>query len=177
MNHSSRSLTMTIAASLLALALGACNNDRPIEGVEEFGKINGGDHREGRISYEQTPPVGGAHSGVWQNCGIYDQPVPVEYAVHSLEHGAVWIAYKSDLPEADVNKLRDLVRGKPLTLLAPYQFGALNEPVVATAWGVRLKLQDANDPRLPRFIAKYINNPNTPEIGASCGGAYGSPIQ
>ena len=44
MNHSSRSLTMTIAASLLTLALGACNNDRPIEGVEEFGKINGGDH-------------------------------------------------------------------------------------------------------------------------------------
>ena len=177
MNHSSRSLTMTIAASLLTLALGACNNDRPIEGVEEFGKINGGDHREGRISYEQTPPVGGAHSGTWQNCGIYDQPVPVEYAVHSLEHGAAWIAYKPDLPEADVNKLRELVKGKPLTLLAPYQYGTLNEPVVATAWGVRLKLKDANDPRLPRFIAKYINNPNTPEIGATCGGAYGSPIQ
>jgi hypothetical protein len=177
MNHPIRSLNIAITAGLLALALIACDNNAPIEGVEEFGKIKGGDHQAGRINYDQTPPVGGAHSGVWQNCGIYDQPVPLEYAVHSLEHGAVWVAYKPDLVEADVNKLRELVKGKPLTLLAPYQFGVLNEPVVATAWGVRLKLKDANDPRLPRFIAKYINNPNTPEIGASCSGAYGSPIQ
>src|SRR5512135_382780 len=56
------------------------------------------DHSEAPQQYPQTPPVGGVHSSVWQNCGIYDQPIRNENAVHSLEHGAVWITYQPDLP-------------------------------------------------------------------------------
>ena len=49
------------------------------------------DHVDGPVSYPQTPPVGGAHSSTWQNCGVYSAPVRSENAVHSLEHGAMWI--------------------------------------------------------------------------------------
>ena len=42
------------------------------------------DHVTGPVAYPQTPPVGGAHSGTWQNCGVYSAPVPSEEAVHSL---------------------------------------------------------------------------------------------
>ena len=49
------------------------------------------DHVVGKVTYAQMPPVGGKHSAVWQNCGIYSAPVANENAVHSMEHGAVWI--------------------------------------------------------------------------------------
>ena len=41
-------------------------------------------HVAGRIDYKETPPMGGAHNVVWQNCGIYGVPIHNEHAVHSL---------------------------------------------------------------------------------------------
>src|SRR5579859_159302 len=51
-------------------------------------------HVTGPVKYAQVPPVGGNHAAVWQNCGIYSQPIANENAVHSMEHGAVWITYQ-----------------------------------------------------------------------------------
>jgi hypothetical protein len=39
-------------------------------------------HVTGPVTYQQTPPAGGPHASVWQNCGIYTNPVPSENAVH-----------------------------------------------------------------------------------------------
>jgi hypothetical protein len=132
------------------------------------------DHSEAPQTYPQTPPAGGVHSAVWQNCGIYDQPVRNENAVHSLEHGAVWIAYRPDLPEAAVQTLRNLARGRSHVLVSPYP--DLPHPVVATAWGLQLPLQEAADARLPVFISRYEKGPQTPEPGAVCTGGTGTPI-
>jgi len=41
----------------------------------------------------ELPPMGGTHNQVWQNCGVYETPLRSDLAVHSLEHGAVWITY------------------------------------------------------------------------------------
>src|SRR5919106_1309524 len=98
------------AVALLAtVALAACSDGSTpgsdsspaakIEGVESFGKQSN-DHVSGTVPYDQTPPVGGDHAAKWQNCGFYSEPVANENAVHSLEHGAVWIAYKPGLPDA-----------------------------------------------------------------------------
>src|ERR1051325_4821995 len=65
-----------------------------------------GQHLAGKIDYQESPPVGGAHNVVWQNCGIYSTPIHNEHAVHSLEHGAVWITYRPDLPADQVEILR-----------------------------------------------------------------------
>jgi hypothetical protein len=132
------------------------------------------DHSEAPQTYAQTPPVGGVHSSVWQNCGIYDQPVQNEHAVHSLEHGAVWITYQPDLPQATVDQLRNLVRGHDHVLLSPYP--NLPKPVVASAWGLQLPLDDPADPRLSAFISRYESGPQTPEQGATCSGGIGTPI-
>ncbi|HET9966829.1 MAG TPA: DUF3105 domain-containing protein [Streptosporangiaceae bacterium] len=55
------------------------------------------------VTYSGTPPVGGRHNATWMNCGIYDQPVPNERAVHNMEHGAIWITYQPSLPQAQVS--------------------------------------------------------------------------
>lgn len=152
----------------------ACNAPSEIKGIETFKVIQG--HKDGRIAYGQNPPTGGLHNPTWQNCGVYDTPVPLENAVHSLEHGATWIAYRPELAETDVKALRDLLKGRTYTLLAPYQAGALDAPLVAVAWGIRLKLERADDPRLAQFVAKYAHGPQTPEPGAPCAGGLGRPL-
>jgi Protein of unknown function (DUF3105) len=131
-------------------------------------------HVPGHVTYPQNPPVGGPHNPVWLNCGIYDQPVPNENAVHSLEHGAVWITYRPDLSPAAVTQLQNLARGHSYVILSPYS--GLPAPVVASAWGVQLKVQSASDPRLGQFVTKYEQGSQAPEPGAACSGGSGTPI-
>ena len=153
---------------------GTTDANGQIVGLKQFSNLSR-DHQNTRVTYAETPPVGGAHNTVWQNCGIYDQPVANENAVHSLEHGAVWITYRPDLPAVDIEKLRALVRGHNHALLTPYP--NLPTPVVASAWGLQVQVQSVSDPRLPLFVSKYENGRQTPEPGAVCNGGVGSPVQ
>ena len=131
------------------------------------------DHVNGRVDYQQTPPAGGPHASVWQNCGSYASPVPNENVVHSLEHGAFWITYQPDLPANQISELRADVTGQPYGLLSPYP--GLPAPVVATVWGIQLKVQTAADPELKAFIAKYADGSKAPEPGGECTGGVGTP--
>ena len=143
-----------------------------LTGVTMFPNLERG-HQSGPMTYAQTPPVGGVHNPVWQNCGIYDEPLANENAVHSLEHGAVWVTYRPDLAATEVAQLRGLVRGRPYTLLSPYP--GLPAPVVASAWGVQLSVEQATDARLQQFLQTYVQGPQTPEPGAPCIGGTGTP--
>jgi len=131
-------------------------------------------HVTGKVAYLQTPPAGGNHNPICLNCGIYDKPVANENAVHDLEHGAVWITYRPDLPAAEVTKLRSLVQGETYLALSPYP--GLPAPVVASAWGKQILLTGADDKRLPMFIGKYRQSSAAPEPGAPCTGGTGSPV-
>ncbi len=142
----------------------------PIEGVEEFPNLPV-NHVAGPVAYEQTPPTGGNHAGIWTNCGVYTKPLSNEQSVHSLEHGAVWVTYKPDLPADQVEALTALVQPNSYGLLSPYD--GLSSPVVASAWGVQLTVEDANDPRLARFLEKYVQGEQAPEPGAPCTGGTG----
>ncbi|MEE4545132.1 DUF3105 domain-containing protein [Streptomyces sp. V4-01] len=143
-----------------------------IAGVVSYGNL-ARNHVTTKVKYPQTPPVGGNHNPVWLNCGVYDKPVANENAVHDMEHGAVWITYKPDLPAAQVASLKKTVGSQTYLDLSPYP--GLPAPVVASAWGKQLKLQSATDPRLAEFIAKYKQGPQTPEPGAPCTGGTGTP--
>lgn len=150
-----------------------------IDGVVILPDIGAG-HQEGDIHDEDEVPAGGAHNSAWQNCGIYAEPVREENVVHSLEHGAVWLAYRPDLPEAEIESLRQLVRSErsrqrePLIVLAPKP--ELESPIVATAWRVQLELDSANDDRLAAFVDEYQRGPLTPEPQANCVNGIGEPL-
>lgn len=146
----------------------------PIAGVVDH-EHQERDHVEHEIEAGDLPPVGGIHSPEWQNCGIYDEPVAIENAIHSLEHGALWLAYQPDLSQEDVDALRDQVRGENYVLMSPYP--GLKSPVVLTAWEVQLELDTVNDDRMEAFIDRYQQGPTTPEPGATCQGGVGTPIQ
>jgi hypothetical protein len=140
----------------------------PPEGVQTYDVGPGGDHSEEDVDYEQSPPVGGVHNPVWQNSGFYDEPIRDENAVHTLEHGAVWITYSRDLPADQKDQIRDIVEGQTCMLASPYP--DLDSPIVASAWGKQLALEEADSPDLERFIRAYRQGPQTPEPGATCTG-------
>lgn len=143
-----------------------------------FYKIPSRTHVAGPVTYSVVPPVGGQHNAAWLNCGIYTQAVPNENAVHDLEHGAVWITYQPSLPATQVTALTKLAKSYgpagSYVDLSPYP--GLGSPVVASAWGVQLKVDSASDPRLKKFIDTYREGSQTPEPGSACTGGVGSPV-
>ncbi|MBB5234097.1 DUF3105 domain-containing protein [Deinococcus budaensis] len=152
----------------LPIVLAACTS-KNLEGVQTF-TFKAGDHREGRLVYDETPPAGGAHSSSWQNCGVYPSPLYDEYAVHSLEHGAVWITYQPTLSAADVETLAGLAEGRTHVLVSPHS--GQESAIVLTAWGFQLPVSEVGDSRIQAFVDRYEQGPTTPERGAACSGGY-----
>lgn len=158
------------AALVVMLVLGAVGYaiaTRPsLSAVVEFDDP-GRDHVAEAVEYDQDPPVGGDHNQAWWDCGIYTEPVPPYHAVHSLEHGAVWLTYQPDISEEEQQQLVELA-DQEFMLLSPNE--TQSSPVVATAWGRQLSVDTADDERLPLFITEYRQGPQTPEPGAACTG-------
>ncbi len=155
----------------------ALPNDSGIDGVQTFPDKSYYHNHVDSVPDPGTdiPPAFGPHFSAWQNCGIYDQPVGLGNALHSLEHGAVWLTYSPDLPADQVESLRDLVRGNGYALMSPYP--GQTKPVVLTAWTVQLVIDSLPDDRIKAFLDYYVNGPQNPEPGAPCDGAFGTPIE
>lgn len=121
------------------------------------------------MTYPQSPPVGGDHSPIWADCTgtVYPAQIANENAVHTLEHGAIWITYKPGLAADQLDILTKLVSGNQYTLLTPY--AGLKSNVSLQAWGYQLFVDSASDPRIATFIKDLkLSQSNTPELGASC---------
>ncbi len=81
----------------------------PPRGVKTF-PATSNRNINGKIDYPREPPTNGDHAPIWQNCGFYKEPVKNETAVHSLDHGAVWISYRPNLPASQIDVLRRLAK-------------------------------------------------------------------
>ncbi|GLW29817.1 DUF3105 domain-containing protein [Actinoplanes regularis] len=153
-----------------------------IQGVVDYRaqknpQIDDRTHKDGALTYVTSPPVGGAHNGTWQNCmgDVYTAPIANEHAVHSLEHGAVWITYKQGLAADQVATLQDKVEGKDYMLLSPY--AGLDKNVSVQAWGYQLKTDDVNDGRIDDFIAAArVKASMEPGAGCSSGNTTTGPV-
>ncbi len=160
-------LAAYFSAPQLSFLGGAAPSD--VQRFEALGRT----HVTEPVPYPQSPPVGGDHAPIWQNCGFYAMPVASENAVHSLEHGAVWITYQPDLPKREVDALRRQVRGRTYVLASP--FPGQPAPVIASAWGRQLRLDSADDPRLGQFVRAFRLGDQAPERGGGCSGGVGEP--
>lgn len=124
-------------------------------------------HEWGPLTYQVVPPVGGTHNYNWQNCAgdVYTEPIAQEHAVHSLEHGAVWITYRPDLPQDQIDKLKSKVEGVSYMMMSPYP--NLDSPISLQSWGFKLKVDNASDERIDKYIRALRLNTSMEE-GASC---------
>jgi hypothetical protein len=127
----------------------------------------GREHMYGHLTYPMSPPAGGNHNPYWMNCmgDVYPAEIAKEHAVHSLEHGAVWVTYRPDLPADQVAALASRVQNVPYMFMSPYP--QLDRPISLQAWGYQLKVDSAGDPAIDSFIDKY-RILAAPEPGATC---------
>ncbi|MFD4631520.1 DUF3105 domain-containing protein [Streptomyces sp. NPDC058284] len=187
----SRIITVTVSAVIVAglIGFGAYALDsaddkeqrnsgaakKPVRGEKTWDAEKlGRDHVTKTVAYPMTPPVGGDHHQAWMTCdaSVYDKEIPNENAVHSLEHGAVWVTYNDKAPAADVKKLADNVSRTTYSLMSP--LGKQRSPIMLSAWGHQLTVDSAKDPRVAEFFSKYVQGAQTPEPGAACTGGVDS---
>ncbi|MDQ0792779.1 DUF3105 domain-containing protein [Streptomyces sp. B1I3] len=141
----------------------------PVTGERSWDKLTQ-NHVEKDVDYPMNPPVGGDHDPVWMNCDadVYTEAIPDENAVHSLEHGAVWVTYNDKAKDADVKALAERVSGTPYSLMSPVT--DQDDPLMLSAWGKQITVKSATDTRVAQFFTKYVQGPQTPEPGAACSG-------
>ncbi|WP_327236898.1 DUF3105 domain-containing protein [Streptomyces sp. NBC_01317] len=187
----SRIITITVSAVVVAglVAFGAVilnkESDQkeqeqaaakePVKGEKSWdAKKLTRNHVTEAVKYPMKPPVGGDHNQVWMNCdrNVYKDAIPDMNAVHSLEHGAVWVTYNDKASDDDVKTLTDKVGKTAYTLLSPYKDQA--GTIMLSAWGKQLSVDKASDPRVNQFLTKYVQGPQTPEPGAACTGGMGA---
>jgi hypothetical protein len=109
------------------------------------------------------PPTGGPHFPSPADTGIYDEPIGDGLAVHSLEHGIVWISYNPDLiSEADLEVLEDVADDLSNdVILSPRRANAM--AVAAASWGRLLSLDTVDEDLLREFVT--TNRNRSPEPG------------
>ena len=139
----------------------------PDAGVVRTFEVASRKHLTGGFRYDQTPPVGGDHSSAWQECGYYERAISPERGVHSMEHGAVWITFRSGLGRDDMSRLRRLAESRDHVLVSRWN-GELPAPLVASAWGRQVILRSAAARELQEFVDMYAGGSQAPEQGVPC---------
>ena len=165
-------MTLAIIAIIGSAVLYQQSQARWVEAIKTY-NYKSGQHVAGTVKYKENPPAGGNHNPKWANCGFYPIAVPNELAVHSMEHGAVWITYRPELDQESILKLAALTDNSAYVLVSPNPGQKLD--VIATAWNNQLKLKGMDDDRLQKFLQRFVQGPQTPEPGAACIGGVGQP--
>ncbi len=132
--------------------------------VERVGEY---EHLDTDLDYDVPAPSGGdhPHAPFWLTCGVYDGEVPDELAVHSLEHGAVWIALGPESTPEDRATAEALASGRKVIVS---DVPDLPSPIELVGWGARLPVDTMADPRAEVFVEEFIDGPGAPEAGLSC---------
>ncbi|MDT0277715.1 DUF3105 domain-containing protein [Blastococcus sp. DSM 46792] len=168
---------VVFAAAVIGYAVVQVNeaNANKVEAVDEIAGVEtyeyeGGNHVVTSVDYSESPPVGGEHDGVWADCTgtVYEVDIRHENAVHSLEHGGVWVTYNPDeVSDAEIETLAELVEGVNGRMMSPYV--GLDSPISIQSWGKQLKVDTADDERLEQFADLLTFKAGEfPEPGATC---------
>ena len=136
--------------------------------------VSGRNHVSGHVNYPTSPPAGENHNPVWQNCGFYTVSLTNEYAVHSLEHGAVWITYSGVVDQTVKTDLAAKAKASNYVLVSLYPDNPT--PIVVTAWARQLRMATYDSALVNKFIDVYgVKGPTVPEKGSPCRGGIGVP--
>lgn len=116
--------------------------------------------------YSDTPATSGFHEQSWITTPkVFDTQPPETQAVHSMEHGAVFVYY---LPEADgglaqevIDRLAEIAQSDQATFLAPYPTLTPETALTLTAWNRRQSCPavetEGSDALTPQTAATIVN--------------------
>lgn len=109
-------------------------------------------------AYNSNPPTSGWHYPQTAEWGAYREELPDETLLHNLEHGGVWISYKSDIAPEMREKLEGFYQkwGRKI-IVAPR---SKNDSDIALAAWTRLDkfgVSEYSEDRVERFIRAYRN--------------------
>ena len=158
-----------IAVVALVVYMGISSNSSAVSKDPEIGEhITAGgagthvtDPSQLKITPGQ-PPVGGPHVPTPQAPGYYTSAIPDGNAIHSLEHGIIWITYNSKLGADDIAKLKSLQsKYSKDVMVSPRPDNSML--VAAASWEYLLKQDTLNTSDLEKFIK--TNRNRSPEPG------------
>jgi hypothetical protein len=124
--------------------------------VEEF-EIEGRDHvsSDTKVDYQTNPPTSGGHLAQAEEWGVYDEEIDDKAAVHSLEHGGVWISYK-DISEEDIAVLKEIGKqNSQNTVVSPR--AANDKKIVVASWGKMMQLDSIDKALIQQYIDTFKN--------------------
>jgi hypothetical protein len=93
--------------------------------------------------YTDTPATSGFHdpAPLPDEPKVYDTQPPEAQAVHSLEHGAIFVYYLPEanggLPQEVIDRLAQIAGGNDATFVAPYPTLTADRALTLTAWNRR----------------------------------------
>ena len=109
-------------------------------------------------NYNSNPPTSGAHYAEPAPNGYYEEALPDEQVIHNLEHGDVWISYRSSVPQNILVEIKSLADG-PFVIITKRDENPMD--VALASWG-RLDIFNLDNgildkKRIEDFILRYEN--------------------
>ncbi|HEV8601397.1 MAG TPA: DUF3105 domain-containing protein [Patescibacteria group bacterium] len=125
----------------------------PGEAIPELGREHIPQGSTDHPAYNSNPPTSGQHWPQPAAWGDYDLTLPDEQLIHNLEHGGIWIAYKSDLDSSSIAQLKDFAKRYRKIIVEPRDANDSN--IALAAWGRLLKLDKYDEGAIVRFIEAF----------------------
>lgn len=147
------------------------------EPVLTFSTAGAGDHTGADVQYESFPPVAGQHRPNAAPCGVHGRQFEDELMVHTLEHGAVGIAYDpAALAPDDIKTIEEKVMEfDSHTFSVPYD--GMETPISLLAWGHMIRLDEYDEEVVDGFIEEFRRGGDAPEANQACPNDQNEPFQ
>lgn len=122
-------------------------------------------------AYSSNPPTSGSHYENPAQKGIYKKELPDEQLIHNLEHGYIWISYRTDASPEIIKQLENFYGFGKKIIIEPRKENDKLISLAAWNWLDKFdsiskdSLSDIELKRIGDFIDQYINQgpePNAP---------------
>ena len=124
-----------------------------------------------KVNYNSNPPSSGDHFQSPAPLGFYQEEIPDGAAIHNLEHGYIWVAYRPDLPADQIQKLKalffkpfsnpDFKPSKVIVTKRPTN----PAPISIVSWRWTMNLDSYDGDKLMQFYLQHVSK--SPEAAAS----------